>query len=568
MLFTVRDLIADAPPLVTVKASDSAVQARSHMLQNDYSQLPVVGEHGKSVGAAVTFRSILNALHNLETTLDTLTVDSVMTPAREVRVDADLLTVLDDIQEKSFLLIVDADRVLKGIVTTFDTTAHFRRYAEDLMVIEDIETMLREAIRSLYNDEDIAAEIQRVVDKKRVRLDGFKRGLADYISKAGPNAGEIDENLVNAAFAQITNDAVKPFDKLTFNELTDVLLRHPNCPTPTVAHGVAGLRNLLQKVRNTRNDLAHFRGEVTAEQRDSLRYCSEWMSRRMPSQQSQTSVPSEAKIDDEGTTHSAETTPHTKDSLGPSAENLDADDSTYAGLAIFLTAQPPDVDARTLSFEEIERVIDYKLPKSASVHRAWWANDPHHVQAAQWLDVGWRAQAINMTDERVTFVRIAEREEAYIHFFSAVLDRLRARPEFPLRSLSPQGVSWHVLAELPWLRPNSADLNASFTRHKTLRVEIYLDAGNAAETKAGYDALYSRKEVIELALGPLSWERMDNKRASRVAVYTPAAISGEPGGLEHAADWVAQKALEFYRVFKPEFELLLNQNTAQVVDRD
>jgi CBS-domain-containing membrane protein len=73
----------------------------------------------------VTYRSILNALHSVSTTLDKLTVDGVMTRAREVRADADLLTVLDDIQGESFLLIVDADRSLKGIVTTFDTSAHF-----------------------------------------------------------------------------------------------------------------------------------------------------------------------------------------------------------------------------------------------------------------------------------------------------------------------------------------------------------------------------------------------------------------------------------------------------------
>lgn len=103
MLFTVRDLISDAPPLVTVTMGDNAAEARRHMIQNDYSQLPVVDEHGKSRGSAVTFRSILNALHSLETTIDKLTVDDVLTPAREVRIDGDLLTVLDDIQAESFL---------------------------------------------------------------------------------------------------------------------------------------------------------------------------------------------------------------------------------------------------------------------------------------------------------------------------------------------------------------------------------------------------------------------------------------------------------------------------------
>src|SRR5207248_10341068 len=176
MLFTVQDLIAEAPPVVTTRTNDPITVARRKMVENDYSQLPVVDTDGKSLGTAVTFRAILNALTSLGTTLDKLTVDDVMAPAREVRVDADVLTVLDDIQDESFLLIVDAEKMLKGIITTFDTTAHFRRYAEDLMVVEDIETMLRESIRNLYTDEEVESETQKVVDKKRVKMEGFKRG--------------------------------------------------------------------------------------------------------------------------------------------------------------------------------------------------------------------------------------------------------------------------------------------------------------------------------------------------------------------------------------------------------
>jgi CBS domain-containing protein len=262
MLFTVRDLISDAPPLVTVKHTDRAIDARRHMIQNDYSQLPVVDENGKSRACAVTFRSILNALHSLDTTLSKLTVDDVLTPALEVRIDGDLLTVLDDIQAESFLLIVDSDRFLKGIVTTFDTTAHFRRYAEDLMVIEDVETMLRDAIKALYPEPELVQEIQKVVDKKRVRRDGFIRGLSEYLSKCDKQAQAVDENLATHAFTLLTDDAPKEFEKLTFNESAEVLLRHPKCPRPSLAEGVGGLRKLLQVVRDTRNDLAHFRGDI------------------------------------------------------------------------------------------------------------------------------------------------------------------------------------------------------------------------------------------------------------------------------------------------------------------
>ena len=41
-----------------------------------------------------------------------------------------------------------------------------------------------------------------------------------------------------------------------------------------------GVRNLLSGVRKTRNDLAHFHGEISASQRDQLHFCIEWLERQ------------------------------------------------------------------------------------------------------------------------------------------------------------------------------------------------------------------------------------------------------------------------------------------------
>ncbi len=556
MLFSVEDLIADAPPVVSVTPADIATVARRKMIENGYSQLPVTDGTGKSLGTAVTFRSILNALSSLGVTLDLLTVDDVMAPAQEVRMDADLLTVLDDIQGESFLLIVDAERKLRGIITTFDTTAHFRRYAEDLMVVEDIETMVRESIKTLYADDEVAAQIRKVIEKKGVKIEGFKRGLEHYLSKADPSIRPLEEETVAEAFAVIADGPQKKFENLSFNELAEILLKHPKCPRPALAKGVGELRRLLHEVRDIRNDLAHFRGEVAAERRDSLRYCSDWLGRRLPTAADALSeTPSGIGSDNSeiGSIISG------SEELPPSEEEPQAGDSTYAKLAVFLNAQPAQVHSRTLSFDQLEQVIQYSLPKSAKVHRTWWANDPNHPQAAQWLDVGWRAHGISMTEQRVTFIRIAEREEAYIYFFNSVMDRLRTAPEFPLKEASPQGASWHTFGQFSWVKPHSADLNGSFTRQKMLRIEVYIDCGVAATNKQAFDAIHSRKEHLEKTLGQLSWERMDERRSSRIAVYTPASISGEPVSLDRVADWAANKTLQFYAAFKPQFEAFTDE---------
>ncbi|HZR89128.1 MAG TPA: DUF4268 domain-containing protein [Bradyrhizobium sp.] len=58
-----------------------------------------------------------------------------------------------------------------------------------------------------------------------------------------------------------------------------------------------------------------------------------------------------------------------------------------------------------------------------------------------------------------------------------------------------------------------------------VRVELYIDRGDKDENKSIFDDLYAQKSPIESTFGqPLIWERLDNKRASRVKYE----IAGEP----------------------------------------
>lgn len=66
---------------------------------------------------------------------------------------------------------------------------------------------------------------------------------------------------------------------------------------------------------------------------------------------------------------------------------------------------------------------------------------------------------------------------------------------------------------------------ASFTQGQQVRVELYIDTGEIEQNKQLYDALLDQKEEIELAFGqPLTWERLDHRRASRVGIYRTGSI--------------------------------------------
>ena len=79
----------------------------------------------------------------------------------------------------------------------------------------------------------------------------------------------------------------------------------------------------------------------------------------------------------------------------------------YTPLKNYLTALSPDQRDVMLSFIQIERILDDKLPPSAYKYQAWWANQKKgsHVEAQAWLDAGWKVDTVKFKEKRVRFRR-------------------------------------------------------------------------------------------------------------------------------------------------------------------
>lgn len=80
-------------------------------------------------------------------------------------------------------------------------------------------------------------------------------------------------------------------------------------------------------------------------------------------------------------------------------------DGKYEGLKQYLRRQ---TSARlAMRFAEVEGIVGAKLPRSAKLYRTWWSNDPeHHVQAAAWLEAGYRTEQVDMDEARLVFVKV------------------------------------------------------------------------------------------------------------------------------------------------------------------
>ena len=72
----------------------------------------------------------------------------------------------------------------------------------------------------------------------------------------------------------------------------------------------------------------------------------------------------------------------------------------------FLDASPMHINSMTLSFAQIEQIINGQLPPGAYKYRAGWADHSGFARARGWLP-DWRTGPVNLEEQWVTFTRVA-----------------------------------------------------------------------------------------------------------------------------------------------------------------
>jgi hypothetical protein len=128
---------------------------------------------------------------------------------------------------------------------------------------------------------------------------------------------------------------------------------------------------------------------------------------------------------------------------------------------------------------------------------------------------------VSVRDSGQTISEICERYRA---FFQNLIDQLRTKHSFTnARVGQPQ--NWYFFAS-----DNSRiyKYGTGFISGDHVRAEVYLDCGDKAKNEQLFDCLREQEKAIQNDFGlPLSWGRLDDRRACRVATYHDGNIDSD-----------------------------------------
>jgi hypothetical protein len=149
----------------------------------------------------------------------------------------------------------------------------------------------------------------------------------------------------------------------------------------------------------------------------------------------------------------------------------------------------------------------------------------------------------------------SQRNLAYQAFYARALETLKTRAPGITGASKSQRQSWLALAS----GKTGVSLNWVFGSAERFRTEVYIDTTDLDRNLAIFEALNRQRQAIEDELGySLEWDRLEQRRAKRIAALAPfnVSISSPDGELERLIDWAAATMIKFAEVFRPRLKNL------------
>ena len=145
--------------------------------------------------------------------------------------------------------------------------------------------------------------------------------------------------------------------------------------------------------------------------------------------------------------------------------------------------------------------------------------------------------------------------EAYRAYFQDLIDDLRTKHKFTgARVGQPQ--SWYAFSA----GVRGVIFSNSFAQGGKVRAEVYIDLQDKDQNKNLFDRLLEQQAAIEKEYGTgLKWERLDDKRASRIAAYREGSIDAPTEMRAELLQWSIENLLRLKKVILPKAKAILGK---------
>jgi hypothetical protein len=181
-------------------------------------------------------------------------------------------------------------------------------------------------------------------------------------------------------------------------------------------------------------------------------------------------------------------------------------------------------DSDTLFFGVVVEVI--KIDESKPAFNFKIAASPNEWQKSK--------------SSRTPRASISTKGEKYRNYFQLLIDELREKHHFTgAKAGQPQ--NWYSFSS----GISGITYGANFSQGGKARTEVYIDLGDQDKNKQVFDLLQQESTLIENELGHnVAWERLNDKRASRLALYINGNIDDSDAELETVKNWHIDKLLK------------------------
>lgn len=143
-----------------------------------------------------------------------------------------------------------------------------------------------------------------------------------------------------------------------------------------------------------------------------------------------------------------------------------------------------------------------------------------------------------------TQTKLQNRHIIRIDFWKYLLDKMNSKSNL-FNNISPSKDNWIGKGSGVRGIPYNFVVSGQYAR-----VELYIDRGNKEENKQVFDYLFDKKDEIEKQFGDsLIWERLDDKRASRIKYETQGNIFDKEQW-EGMVSFMVNSMIKFERTFK------------------